>query len=272
MSRIAAAFSGGRKAFIPFLVAGDPDLETSMALVRALAKAGADAIEVGVPFTDPVADGPTIQRAAERALARGATLARTLRALAAVRKELRAPIVLFTYLNPLLALGEAARRDGAIEAACDAALVVDLPIEEAEAYHGDLLPAEVERIFLASPSTSGRRLERLRAGGGPFVYYVSRYGVTGAREELPPDLGPGVRRVREATGRPVAVGFGIARPAQARAVAEIADGVIVGSAIVERIARGGEDLLGDVGGFARELADAVHAAAGSNRETWSEGN
>jgi tryptophan synthase alpha chain len=257
MSRLARAFAR-RKAFIPFVVAGDPDLETTVALLCALAEAGADAIEVGVPFTDPVADGPVIQRASERALARGTTLEKALGALRAARAEIEVPFVLFTYMNPLLAWRARAVDPAAVLAACDAALVVDLPPEEAEEHHRDLFPAGLERIWLAAPTTSGRRLDRLRAAGGPFVYYVSRYGVTGARDDLPPDLASGVARVREATGRPVAVGFGIARAAQARAVAEIADGVVVGSAIVERAARGGSRAIEEVKAFAAEIAEAVH--------------
>lgn len=257
MTRLRAAFAG-RKAFIPFVVAGDPDLETTVALVRALGEAGADAIEVGVPFSDPVADGPTIQRVAERALARGTTLARTLAALEPLRAVGVPPLVLFTYLNPLLAFmaRDPAGGGAALARACDAALVVDLPLEEAEGAHRDLIPRGVERIYLAAPSTHERRLARLAAAGGPFVYYVSRYGVTGARADIPEDLAASVRRVREAVGRPVAVGFGVSTPDQAVAVARIADGVVVGSAIVERVEQGMEAARA----FAREIADAVHGS------------
>lgn len=252
MSRIAAAFAKG-KAFIPFVMAGDPDLARTMETLHALARAGADVIEVGVPFSDPVADGPVIQRAAERALARGTRLADVLGALAAFRLESQVPLVLFAYLNPLLAWhARAADGGAALRAAADAILLVDLPLEE----EADVVPAGVERIFLAAPSTSESRLRGLAAARTPFVYYVSRYGVTGAQDEVPPDLAANVRRARELTGKPVAVGFGISTPEQARAVARVADGVVVGSALVAEIERAPAGVFA----FAKALADAVHQA------------
>jgi len=243
---IEAAFSRG-KAFVPFVMAGDPDLETSARVVRALDDAGADVIELGVPFSDPIADGPVNQRAAERALRAGTTLAKVLDMAKALRADgLKAPIVLFTYLNPLLALGRPP--EGA-----DATLVLD-PAEDEEV---DLLAGR-DRIHLAAPSTSDERLRAIAAKAGSFVYYVSRYGVTGARSELPPDLAAAVLRVRSLTGRKVAVGFGVSSPEQARAVAQVADGVVVGSAIVERIERAGKAAPEAIAAFARALADAVH--------------
>jgi tryptophan synthase alpha chain len=252
VSRVREAFARG-KAFIPFVVAGDPTLAATPAILAALARAGADAIEVGVPFSDPVADGPVIQRASARA--RAATLRRVVEALPRFRAEHATPLILFTYLNPLLAHGRRHADAGeALRRAADAVLVVDLPLDgESGVDLGGL-----ERVVLAAPSTSEERLRRLVAAPSPFVYYVSRYGVTGARGDVPEDLGERVARIRAVAGKPVAVGFGVSTPEQARAVARVADGVVVGSAIVERIERGaGPD---DVFSFARELADAVHGA------------
>jgi tryptophan synthase alpha chain len=259
VSRIDEIFARG-KAFIPFVVAGDPDLETTHDVLRGLARAGADAIELGVPFSDPIADGPVIQRAADRALARGTTLARTLALAADFRARSSVPLVVFTYLNPLLALAArgAAARD-ALARAADAVLIVDLPFDEADA--PDLVPEGVARIHLAAPSTKEERLRALARPEAPFVYYVSRYGTTGARAELPPELDERVARVRALTGRPVAVGFGVSTAEQAAAVARVADAVVVGSAIVERIERAGAArAAAEAEALARSLAAAVHGA------------
>jgi tryptophan synthase alpha chain len=246
MSALARTFAA-RKAFIPFIMAGDPSLETTEALVLALAQAGADAIELGVPFSDPIADGPVNQRAAERAIRAGTTLAKVLELAGGLKDGgLSTPLVLFTYLNPLLAYGRPPE-------GVDATLVLD-PAEDED------LPqlAGRDRIRLAAPSTSEARLRAIAREAGSFVYYVSRYGVTGARAELPPALAGEVARVRALVERPVAVGFGVSTPEQAAAVARIADGVVVGSAIVERIERLGRGSVAAVGDFARELANAVH--------------
>ncbi|GIW73298.1 MAG: tryptophan synthase alpha chain [Planctomycetota bacterium] len=259
MGRIAQAFARGRPAFIPFVMAGDPSLEASAAFVRALAAAGADVIELGVPFSDPIADGPTNQRAAERALAAGTTPAAVLELVAGLRAGgLETPLVLFSYLNPLLALGDYAPRAAA--AGADGLLVVDLPPEEALEHEAACAEAGLDRIYLAAPSSGPERLARLAAVGSGFVYYVSRYGVTGARKVLPSGLGEQVRRVRVAAGRPVAVGFGIATPEQAAAVAAVADGVVVGSALVEVIAAHGAAATAPLGALATRLARAVHGA------------
>ncbi|HVY62861.1 MAG TPA: tryptophan synthase subunit alpha [Planctomycetota bacterium] len=253
MSALRDAFAR-RKAFIPFIMAGDPDLATTEALVRALSDAGADAIELGVPFSDPIADGPVNQRAAERALRGGTTLAKVLELCRGLKSGgLTTPIVLFTYLNPLLAFG------GPPEGA-DATLVLD-PADDDE-------PAALagrDRILLASPTTTPARLAAVRARAGSFVYYVSRLGVTGARAELPPGLADDVARVRAAVERPLAVGFGVSTAEQAAAVARVADGVVVGSAIVQRIEDLGRDAVGPVREFARELAQAVHDTHTTNR-------
>jgi tryptophan synthase alpha chain len=231
-------------------MAGDPDLATTAAVLRALDAAGADAVELGVPFSDPIADGPVNQRAGERALRAGTTLAKVLDLVREAKREgLRAPLVLFTYLNPLLAYGRPP--DPA-----DATLVLDPADDEETA-----LLAGRDVVRLASPTTSEERLRAIGARAGSFVYYVSRTGVTGARDDVPQFLGCQVARVRSLTGRPVAVGFGISSPAQAEAVARVADGVVVGSAIVERIARAGAARAAEeAGAFAAALAAAVHGA------------
>jgi tryptophan synthase alpha chain len=260
VSRIPEAFAGG-PAFVPFIMAGDPSLEATARFVRALAAAGADAIELGVPFSDPIADGPTNQRAASRAQAAGTTAAGVLDLVAGLRAGgLETPIVLFTYLNPLLALGPYAER--VAEAGVDGVLAVDLPPEEATEHEQALAEAGVDRIYLAAPSTPGDRLTRLGSAGSGFLYYVSRYGVTGARNELPEDLADRVRAVRGAVDRPVAVGFGISSPEQAAAVASVADGVVVGSALVRVIEEHGEQAEAPLAELAAALADAVHGARG----------
>jgi tryptophan synthase alpha chain len=221
--RIAAAFDKGRPAFIPYITAGDPDLGTTRALVHAIAAAGADVIELGVPFSDPIADGPTNQRAAERALATGTTPAAILGLVSELRAEgVSIPIVLFSYLNPLLSLGPDL---GAALAASgvDGALVVDLPAEEAGDHEASLASAGVDRIYLAAPSTDPQRLRCMGERGSGFLYYVSRYGVTGEQSEVPLDLAQAVDAARRLTGRKVAVGFGIGTAAQAREVAGVAD-------------------------------------------------
>ncbi|RME77037.1 MAG: tryptophan synthase subunit alpha [Planctomycetota bacterium] len=259
MSRIEAAFEPGRAAFIPFVMAGDPDLATTGRVVEALASAGADVIELGLPFSDPIADGPTNQRAAARALAGGATPAGVLDLVRSLRDGgLATPIVLFSYLNPLLALGDYAQR--LARARVDGLLCVDLPPEEAHEHERALASCGVDRIYLTAPSTAPERLQTLAGTGSGFVYHVSRYGVTGERDALPEGLERHVAAVRKAVGRPVAVGFGIAGPEQAAEVARFADGVVVGSAIVRRIERSGTEAPEAVAAFAGALAQAVHGA------------
>ncbi len=246
MTSLESIFDG-RKAFIPFIMAGDPDRATTVALCRALAEAGADAIELGVPFSDPIADGPVNQRAAERALRAGTTLGAIVEDVQTLRGSgFTTPLVMFTYLNPLLAYG--ARPEG-----FDGALILD-PADDEEPPHLDGLG----RVHLAAPTTGPARLAAIARRPGPFLYYVSRTGVTGARADLPPSLGEEVARARAAVRRPVAVGFGVSTPEQAAAVARVADGVVVGSAIVERIERLGRRAPDEVRVFAGALAVAVH--------------
>ena len=237
MSALAELFARCREerraAFVPFLVAGDPDLDTTEELLVALARAGADAIEIGVPFSDPIADGPVIQAASERALAGGATLARILARVARVRGRLGVPLVLFSYANPILALGAERFAEQAAASGIDGVLVVDLPPEEAA---GEVAPAlaahGVDRIFLLAPTSGRERVDRVAREGSGFVYFVSRTGVTGEREALPEELPRQLAALRRRLRLPVVVGFGISTPEQVAAAARLADGVVVGSALV----------------------------------------
>jgi tryptophan synthase alpha chain len=247
---LTAAFESmrraGRKALIPFVMAGDPDLRTTRALLPALEEAGADVIEVGIPFSDPLADGPVIQAASSRALARGATPPRVLDAIASVRGTLRVPVVALTYWNPVLAFSrqgvpqaagafaQAARRAG-----LSGVIVPDLPVEESRVLREAATRAGLAAVLLAAPTSPPERLRRIARAAQGFIYYVSVTGTTGARRELPPSLTNGVRQLKLLTTKPVCVGFGISTPAHAAAVARVADGVIVGSALVRDIASGG---------------------------------
>lgn len=240
MNRISATFQrlrhDGRTGLVTYVTAGDPDLPRSRDVLRALGRAGADVIEVGVPFSDPVADGPVIQRASERALAAGSHLGGALDLVAAVRPELRAPLVLFTYVNPVLRLGVDAFIARAAEAGVDGVLLLDLPIEESHAVREKLACAGIDEIFVVSPTTSHERLvEAARLGRG-FLYAISRLGVTGARDAVARSAKPLADRIRALSDLPVAVGFGISRPEHVREVGAFADAAVVGSALVQVIA------------------------------------
>ena len=222
----------GEKAFIPFITAGDPDLDTTVSLVPELARAGSDIVELGVPFSDPVADGPMIQRSSERALRRGCRLADIFQALREIRKRSNIPIVLFSYYNPLYQYGiENLARDAA-SAGVDGVLATDLTPEEAAVYREALGAKGLDTIFLAAPTSTEARLARIAACTRGFVYLVSRTGVTGVQERLSESVGPTLNLLRRHTSLPVAVGFGISRPEHVKAVWEIAEGAVVGSAIV----------------------------------------
>ncbi len=235
--RIAAAFeraaSENRAAFIPYLTAGDPDLETTALLARVLEESGSDILELGVPFSDPIADGPVIQRAASRSLASATTLEKVLATAARIRRETSLALVLFTYLNPLLHFGfERAARE-ASAAGIDGVLVTDLPPEEAPAYQPLLREGGLDTIFLVSPTSPPARMGAAGRLSSGFLYVVSRSGITGARNALAPELEQTVRRARRhASGLPLAVGFGISTPEAARQTARLADGVVVGSELV----------------------------------------
>lgn len=255
----AQAARAKRAAFVPYLTAGDPDLDTSLDLVRALAAAGADVIELGVPFSDPIADGPVNQRSAARALAAGTTLDGVLALVARARRDVATPIVLFSYFNPIHARGVASFAERAAASGVDGVLCLDLPPEEAEDVVPVLRGHGLDTIFLVAPtSTRDRRAAAGRWSSG-FVYYVSRTGTTGERGDLPPALAAEVKAVRRAARLPVAVGFGIASPEQARAVGKLADGVVVGSALVRTVEEhlGHAALVEAVAGRARALRAAL---------------
>jgi len=246
-TRVAGAFRTLRerqaKGLVVYLTAGDPSLDATGALLAALDRAGVDVIELGVPFSDPLADGPVIQRASERALRAGTTLRRILELFPSWRESVRAPVILFSYYNPILQYGlERFARDAA-RAGVDGALAVDLSPEEASAYVSLLRAQNLDTIFLASPTSTDARLERASKLSSGFLYLVSRTGVTGERGEISSSLQPLVERARQHTLLPLAVGFGISSPAQVRAVQSVADAAVVGSAVVraieERYAGGG---------------------------------
>ena len=260
--RFAALRQAGRAGLVTYVTAGDPTLRESSAILRALDRGGADLIEVGVPFSDPVADGPVIERAAGRALAAGGSLRATLDLIEQVRSHVTAPLVLFTYLNPLLRFGLPRFAARAAAAGVDGVLVLDLPVEEAEPLREMLARAGLAMIFLVSPTTSDERLARAAALGQGFLYAISRLGVTGARASLPAPARDLVARARRHSSLPVALGFGISTPEQVAEVATWADGVVVGSAIVSIIeqGRGDVDLPARVGRFVRSLAAPLRAA------------
>jgi tryptophan synthase alpha chain len=243
MTRLESTFAQLREANSPGLVtyitAGDPDLDRTAGILRALDRAGADVLEVGVPFSDPLADGPVIQRATERALAAGTTLTGVLDLLNSLRAEIAAPVVIFSYANPILRLGAERFADRAREAGVDGVLVLDLPIEEAEEFRTMLARRGIDTILLLSPTTTDDRLRRAAALGSGFLYAISRLGVTGARDALAVGAREMVERIRKVSDLPVALGFGISKPDHVREVGQWADAAVVGSALVDVIAREG---------------------------------
>ncbi len=271
MSRISKTFAelkrSGRGAFVPFITAGDPDLLTTERLLVELAAAGADIIELGVPFSDPVADGETIQRASERALRKGVTLRDALTCIARAKQHIDVPIVLFSYFNPLLKFGEAQLANEAKQAGVDAILVTDLIPEEAKTWTDTLVRCNLDPIFLVAPTTSENRLKQIARQARGFIYAVSRAGVTGARGEMPRDAEALVKRVRSVSDLPVAIGFGISTAEQVREVWRFADAAVVGSAIVSEIERlsGDPDLISQVGEFTRSLIGPNRSRVQFNR-------
>jgi tryptophan synthase alpha chain len=245
----------GEKALVPFLSAGDPDLETTEALVLSMAEAGADIIELGVPFSDPIAEGPTIQRASERALASGTSLRRILELVRRLRPKLDVPLVLMGYANPVYAMGLENFASAASEVGVDGIIIADLPPEEGASLYASCNAAGVDGILLAAPTTRAERLSMLARETRGFLYYVSLTGVTGARRELASGLEQSVRAAQAAGDAPVCVGFGISTPEQAAEVGGYADGVVVGSAIVSLIEAAGdrESAVDSVARFVAEL-------------------
>jgi tryptophan synthase alpha chain len=224
---------------VTYITAGDPDLDRTAGILRALDRAGADVLEVGVPFSDPLADGPVIQRATERALAAGTTLSGVLELLHSIRGDIAAPVVIFSYANPILRLGAEQFADRARASGVDGVLVLDLPIEEADEFRTMLARRGIDTILLLSPTTTDDRLRRAAALGSGFLYAISRLGVTGARDALAAGARDMVGRIRKVSDLPVALGFGISKPDHVREVGQWADAAVVGSALVDVIAREG---------------------------------
>jgi tryptophan synthase alpha chain len=259
LGRITEAFqtlkSTGSKGFIPFITAGDPDLETTEKLLIELSRAGATVIELGVPFSDPMADGPVIQRASERALKHGFGLDELLAMAAQARREISTPIILFSYFNPLLQFGVQRLAKSAKDAGIDGVLVTDLTPEEAGPLESELRANELDRIFLVAPTSTDERLKLISKQASGFIYAVSRAGVTGTRESVSEEAEKLVKRVREFSKLPIAVGFGISNHEQLADVQRYADAVVVGSAIVQELERVNDRELipKRIGEFARAL-------------------
>jgi len=263
MTRIDQTFeklkSEGKKAFVSYIMAGDPDFETSLELVMGLPAAGVDIIELGLPFTDPMADGPTIQLAGGRSLSSGMTLMKTLEIARIFREnDDSTPIVIMGYYNPIYSYGVEQFLIDAKSSGIDGLIVVDLPPEEDEELCIPAQAAGINFIRLATPTTDENRLPKVLQNTSGFVYYVSITGITGAAEAQATDVGPEVARIQKDSGLPVVVGFGINTPEKAKAIAEVADGAVVGSAIVSELALGKP--VSEVLEFVKTLADGAHSA------------
>ncbi len=252
--RFARRKAEGRTAFVPFLTAGDPSIDRTVEAAMALEEAGADVFELGVPFSDPLADGPVIQRSSERALARGVTLGDVLDVVRRIRERSELPLLLFSYFNPLLqrGLGRLARE--AAEAGVDGVLVTDLPPEEAGEWIQAARGADLDTVFLASPTSPAERLRRVAEASRGFVYAISRTGVTGERHSLSTEAAPLVERLHGLTDVPVALGFGLSTPEHVAEAGKVADGVVVGSALVRFLE---EQPEGDLGAQVRWLTSAT---------------
>jgi tryptophan synthase alpha chain len=260
MSRIAETFARIRAAsngpgLVAYVTAGDPDLARTAEILVSLSTSGADLLEVGVPFSDPLADGPVIQRASERALASKTTLRGTLKMIKENRARIAAPIIVFTYANPILRMGEAAFVTAAADAGVDGVLMLDLPVEEAGPFRQRLIDADLDPIFLLSPTTTDERIRASAALGRGFLYVISRLGVTGQRERLGADAEPLVKRIRRHSDLPLALGFGISRPEHVAEVGRWADAAVVGSGLVNVIAEHGArpDVAERAGAYVRWL-------------------
>jgi tryptophan synthase alpha chain len=247
--------AAGRTGLVTYVTAGDPDLQLTAEVLRRIDRAGADLLEVGVPFSDPLADGPVIQRATERALASGSTLAGVLDMLKDVRPQIRAPIIIFSYANPILRMGLPMFVERASAAGVDGVLTLDLPPEEAGDFRPALAGAGIDTIFLLSPTTTGERIRRAAALGGGFLYGISRLGVTGIRDSVADSARDLARRVRAETDMPLALGFGVSQPDHIRTIGQWADAAVVGSALVKVVAEHGRapKLLDEVERYVRWL-------------------
>ena len=262
MSRIDRTFNilknRGQVALIPYIVAGDPDLKTTEALVLKMGESGADIIELGVPFSDPIADGPIIQAASQRALQNGVSL-RDMFRLTERLKGIDIPLVLMTYFNPILRYGLKEFAGGGQKSGVDGVIIPDLPPEEAGSWIQEARRIDLDTIFLIAPTSPPERIRLVSRCSRGFIYYVSVTGVTGTRENLSEEIGVAVKRIKEISQKPVAVGFGISSPEQAKTVSRFADGVIVGSAIVKIIGENlkSPDMVERVGDFVSSLAKAL---------------
>lgn len=266
MSRIEGTFLAlrdrGERALVTFFMAGDPSLALTERLITEVDARGADVIELGVPFSDPIGDGPVNQRAGERALAAGTSFVRVLETVARVRARVKAPIVLMGYYNPVYAFGLKAFARTAVDAGVDGAIIVDLPPEEATELAAEAELAGLDLIHLVAPTSTPPRLRLIARKSRGFIYVVSRTGVTGERAEVPADLADQIRALRMVTTKPICVGFGIATPEQVATVGSLSDGVVVGSAIVRMIEQRGASpgLVGDVGAFVAGLKAPLRPA------------
>lgn len=258
-TKFAALKAEGKKAFVAYLMAGDPDVERSLAVMKGLPAAGVDVIELGMPFTDPMADGPTIQAAGQRALDGGQTLQKTLDMVTEFRKDdQKTPIVMMGYYNPIYSRGVDRFLKDAVAAGIDGLIIVDLPPEEDSELCLPAQAAGINFIRLATPTTDAKRLPRVLQNTSGFVYYVSITGITGAAQAQAVDVAPEVAQIKASTDLPVVVGFGISTPETAQAIAGVADGCVVGSAIVKEIATGRP--VAEVLDFVANLAAGAHAA------------
>jgi tryptophan synthase alpha chain len=245
-------------SLVAYLTCGDPDLATTLDIALAAIDAGADVIELGVPFSDPVADGPVIQRASERALRHGTSLSQVLEVAKEIRKKSDAGLIIFTYLNPILRMGITKFAAAAQEACIDGALIIDLPVEEAGDYLAEMEKRNLATVFLAAPTSTDARLKQIASASSGFVYAVSRTGVTGARQQLPEDAAKLVSRLRRYTDLPLAVGFGISTSAQFEAVGKFAEAAVVGSAIVDTIEGNPGKEAESVAQFVKQLSAVSH--------------
>lgn len=263
MKRIENRFkelkASGKKAFIAYITAGDPDLATTRKLALSLESSGVDILELGIPFSDPIADGPTIQAASYRALKRKTTLKKTFAMVKNLRGQTDIPLVFMTYYNPVLKYGLKRFFKDCRICGVDGVIVPDLPYEESSDLIESARNNDIATIFLAAPTSTKERIRNIAKSSRGFIYYVSLTGVTGARRDLPKDIRSKIAAIKAVTDKPVAVGFGVSDSSQAANMANAADGVIVGSAIVKMIA-GKKDILPKVSGFARSIARAVHSA------------
>ncbi|MCC6543020.1 MAG: tryptophan synthase subunit alpha [Nitrospirae bacterium] len=264
MGRIEDTFtrlkSGNEKALITYIMAGDPDLDTTGALIETIERAGADILELGVPFSDPVADGPTIQRASDRALKSGTTLKKVISLVKKTRKKVTVPIIVMTYYNIILQYGIERFPAEAVSAGIDGVIIPDLPPEEAEEFIRYAREAGLDTVFLLAPTSTEERIKKVTSVSSGFVYYVSMTGITGGKLANFNEIKDKVSEIQRHTGLPVAVGFGISRPEEARKISRWADGVIVGSAVVRLIEEniGKKQLLSRTGSFVKSLKKGIN--------------